>query len=900
MSDVTSTRGPATRRADGGFTLIELLVAIVLTGVLTTALASAITVIVRQQATIAGRLNNARSENGVGFWVPADLASADSAVDTNPLSSACFGTCPTNANVGGSNAFLVTWTSLVPNAGGTASVTRSTRVSYRYALVGNEYQLIRVECDQQEGVVTCSTAVVLHRLSGPPDGSTFVAGSAVPDTIIKVTAPYVPGTSNAATTTSKNGQRVIVSVNGGGSSAGVGGGTQQISLSASGTDRSTIDPASTQGAPTFVAVRSRCGGALTLVIDESASIAASDFAQVKTAVQTFVSMFAGTPIKMTIIPFDTYASVLGATGWTTQYNMLNQTDVDALLALVNTGLQSFTGPLNVNNRGGTNWEDALYRTFYAADGTVAQNLPGTVVFFTDGVPTFDRLAYKTSTAAATPPAALPGYPTSNGSSFNQQAFYRANLIAAAFRDSTRMIGVGVGTSIDDPQTWIDSVPGYHYSYSHSYHYEPVNRYYHIEKGFGVATMARGYHIEVKSGSTWATDPSATSSTALNSTHRVRFTAPFSFFRTVTGSANATADQATSWTSYESPAVTNLSKWQTQNVAANVSTDGTDGWTDTRTYTGQAYWEIKTDATAATAPQSGSNPVLRVKFTAPYSFAKAVTPTANPTTDGATAWTTVTTTTTNQALFNTQDNGGDTTDSSDGWTSTKVYTSPFTLADTDTVGSGYNSNDPAWSRTKQYSQPYTAYDASSAVTESVTSDKILSRLISDSDTGVRATTDGQVPANYTNPLTANMYILPQWDQFAGALKAIALSQCGGTLTLQTRVGTVAAADPFTYQRSAITSSTGAVLPTDNGQVTTTKSSTSGTFDFTVADGTYVTVDIQPSNFANLTGYTAGVWSCTAGGVTRTFTPLPITGTSWTGIRVKVGANEAVSCIQTVSR
>ena len=146
----------------------------------------------------------------------------------------------------------------------------------------------------------------------------------------------------------------------------------------------------------------------------------------------------------------------------------------------------------------------------------------------------------------------------------------------------------------------------------------------------------------------------------------------------------------------------------------------------------------------------------------------------------------------------------------------------------------------------------------------------------------------------------MYVTPDYTNFGLALQTIALSQCGGTLTLQTKVGTVAAADPFTYQKTAISDSTGKALVSDMTVVTTTKAFTSGTFDLNISDGTFRTVEIQPSNLSDLTGYTSGTWSCKAGVTARTFTSVPIPGSTWTGIRVKVATNEAVSCIQTVTR
>gem|GEM_PF-1226267 len=888
-------------RRDEGMTLVELLISIALTGVLVTALSGAVVVIMNQQSTGNGRLNNARAENGAGLWIPGDLASAGQNVDTSPSINPCFGTCPVGADIGGSNAMMLSWSTLVAGGSG-QSVTRLTQVSYRYVLVGNEYQLIRVQCDKTEGTVTCRTNVVLHNLDSPPDGI-FTAGVTVPNWIIKVSTPPDPLAIDPTVTTLegdapavavKNAQRVVVTVNGGGKSAGAGGGTNQISLSAGGTNRTLIDSTSMQGAPSLIAARSLCGGSITLIIDRSGSIGSTDFAKIKTAVGQFVTMFVGTPVRLKLVPFDTVASTVGATAptWTTTYNMLNTTESNALL----TEVTNMTYPA-----GYTNWEDAMFRTFYNADGTVAQDLPGMVVFFTDGVPTNSRLNNSSSSIAAEPPAAQPGYSTTVNGQYQQQGFDRANLIAAAFRDTTRFIGVGVGPGISGNQTWISSIPGYHYDYTHSYHLA-YSRYYHIEKGYHAdTTVTRWYHMEKNTGSTsspvWVDDASATTTSTLgtsNGQRRLRFTAPYRLSKTsLSASAKASQDMATTWTA-PTTGSTNLTLFTAQDVAANPSTDGNDGWSAGRLYTSPyTYWEINTSATSSTALSSSS----RAAFSAPYSFARSVNLTDAAIADPTTSWTTnAVPTVTNQSIYSAQNPGPPDTDSSDGWTG-KSYTSPYSLSDPVTTSStGYSSADASWTRSaKQYSVPYTAYDA--AVTSTVTGAKILSRLVANSDTGVPATLVGGV---YTNALTANMYISPDYTNFGLALQTIALSQCGGTLTLQTKVGSTSAADPFTYQKTALTDSAGKALVSDMTVITTTKQFSSGTFDLNISDGTFRTVEIQPLNLSDLSGYTSGTWSCKAGVTPRTFTLVSTASPIFSGIRVKVSANEAVSCVQTVTR
>ena len=82
-----------TTHADSGMTLPELLISVIVTGTLVTGLAVAATVVLRQGDNNKGRLNNSRSEQSVGLWMPADLASAEY-VDTNPASSPCGTACP--------------------------------------------------------------------------------------------------------------------------------------------------------------------------------------------------------------------------------------------------------------------------------------------------------------------------------------------------------------------------------------------------------------------------------------------------------------------------------------------------------------------------------------------------------------------------------------------------------------------------------------------------------------------------------------------------------------------------------------------------------------------------------------------------------------------------------------
>lgn len=710
------------RWRDSGISLPEVLIGVLLTSMLIIALTSAVMVMVSQQDNTDGRLNNARSEQSVGLWMPADLASAES-VDRSPGASPCGTSCPSTANTGGSNALMLSWSSRT--AGESAAVATTTSVSYRYVAAGSEYQLVRVECTRVgTGAYTCSTATVLHNLPAPPDGVTWQPGVTSPQWVIQVSEPLDP--SDPGTTGStvapesgvlvKNAQRVVVTINGGGDAPGQGGGTNQITLSAGGTDLTTIEATSVAGTPSFTAARSRCGGSIALVIDESTSIGSTAMTQVEDAVVDFVETFAGTPVKLQVISFATTSDSVGTADWSHYFDMLDDAQVTTLLNAIRPELSS---------NGYTNWEDALFRTFYNSDGTVQATLPDLVLFFTDGVPTRSRVTQSSSAAPITPPARLVGYPAETTTSYNQESFYRANVIAQEFRSSVRFIGVGVGPDVDpgDPgnvSSWISGVTGWHYVYERAFHYEK------------------------KSGASWVVTDLAGYNAQSPSNRRIRYSSP---------------------------------------------------WNE---------WEVTDKSGYDSASSSGRR------------------------------------------------------------------------------------------RTKTYAEPFDYYDQTTASTANAT---IITRLITGTDNAVNGLSSGGV---YTNADEANMYVLPDWAQFSGALQAVALAECGATLTMQTKVGGAAAADPFTYQNTAITSSGGAAVATDLSVVTTTRQFTSGTFDFDIPDGSYVTVEIQPQNLSDLTAYQPAGWSCRAGPNTKSFETVAIPGSSWTGIRVQVRANEAVSCIQNVTR
>jgi hypothetical protein len=494
-------------------TLPEVLIAVTLMGLIATVLSTSIIVTLRQQTATEGRFNVARSEQSINLWMPADLASAE-LVDTDPAASPCGApVCPGGIDLsGGSNVVMMTW-EVDANSNGEGA---RTSVSYHFGPdeTGEKFELTRVECTRPYttasdgnrifGAWTCTAAVVLRDLDGPPNDEfgnpvPFVPGVTRPTWVIRVTEPLDPleiveagaDGRTASPDQIKNANRVIVTIDGGGRVAGAGGGRNQVSITAGGTARSDLPARSTLGAPSFVAARSRCGGPITLVIDESGSIGETNIVRVRDATRAFVGALRGTPVQIQIVTFGTRSRVLGAPGeWRKYFDMTDPVQANTLFDAID-GI-AIGGPdngepfLDSNQRGYTNWEEGLYRVVYNPDGTFAgTQLPHTLVFFTDGIPNRDRMGWtgggESNRGRRSPPwhndAEFPinpvGYPTAvdaifpqlhraqwptsstfnYGGNFHQVAFNRAEWIANQIRGKVRLIGVGVGPDFTSNSSW---------------------------------------------------------------------------------------------------------------------------------------------------------------------------------------------------------------------------------------------------------------------------------------------------------------------------------------------------------------------------------------------------------------------------------------------------------------
>jgi len=444
---------------DSGFTLIEVMGAVILLGLIMASITAAVTVVVRQSYASSGRINNAIAEQSLGQWLTPDLASATGDTDVSPGASACFTACPAGVENGGSNVMLFTWSTQSGDGNGWIEV--KTRVSYRYIQSGSTYSLVRVQC-VLEGTKpqACTQNRALRNIPPPPVPADYVAGTTPVTWVVQVSDPLPPTMFDPdgapALNNPKNARRVSIAIDGGGGStsgAMAGGGAEQLVFTAGGTERLVIGVNSIVNAPTLTQARSRCGGNFGVVVDTSASIGTAAMTQVRTGLKSLIDAFTGTPIKLQMVQFNQRSNSVGVgAGWAKYYDMSSPTDV--------TNLKLGVDALVTN--GATNWEDGLFRLFYNTDGTLQSTLPETVLFFTDGVPTWSRFEITSAATTAPAPRWTPDtYPTRTESLANNPTtqyyhvgYLRAAKIIGTFGSDVRFIGVGVGPAINDSTEWL--------------------------------------------------------------------------------------------------------------------------------------------------------------------------------------------------------------------------------------------------------------------------------------------------------------------------------------------------------------------------------------------------------------------------------------------------------------
>ena len=460
-------------------TLIELLVAITVIGLIATVLAATITVVLRQAPETTARVDTARWEQNLGTWMPADLTSAqwpddldgDGVPDdpTQAVDYDLYEPCGEAICTWGENVVHLSW-----EENGVA-----VDISYRYGETDDgTYEFRRVEC--RNG--SCSAQTLVRDMPGPDSGG---------EPPISVTFPpdVLDTDPNGSPIVNTSGRRVTVSVKS-------LDGTELLSFTGGGTERVDLQPAAIQP-PEFLQARSGCGGPITLIVDESTSLTSSNVTDIRRGVRSFVETFAGTPTQLQVIGFNHTARVLNPANdnrWNHWFDLSEQSVVDDLLGS--------GSPIDTLSRDyATNWEDAVYRAFYTESGQTYEALGNPalppselIVFFTDGLPTYDRTDERATPSQQTPalpsgslPSRFDGIWQGSGAQFNPKAWYRASWLRS--QSSTRLIGVGVGdafnggTNLDNDTTLGDSTirddwsapygPGGSYSSGNQYRIVPA-------------------------------------------------------------------------------------------------------------------------------------------------------------------------------------------------------------------------------------------------------------------------------------------------------------------------------------------------------------------------------------------------------------------------------------------
>ena len=118
--------------------------------------------------------------------------------------------------------------------------------------------------------------------------------------------------------------------------------------------------------PSFRPARSECGGPITLVVDRSGSIG-GDMPAVRAGVKQFVNLFDGTPTQLQIVDFAT--TVERARRRRRRLEQVLRHDASPAPRRPSTDSSTAS-----RSGGSTNWEDALFRTFFTSDGVLARQL----------------------------------------------------------------------------------------------------------------------------------------------------------------------------------------------------------------------------------------------------------------------------------------------------------------------------------------------------------------------------------------------------------------------------------------------------------------------------------------------------------------------------------------------
>ncbi len=137
MTDQTEPDG-GSRGAERGFTLIEMLIVMTMMGVLASALAMTISIVLRTSPAAEDRVDDARSVQGLVTWLPQDVdATPPDQFNTDPAAAwPCDGAAPSNSY----NVVTMRWSERT-------STTTNFAATYRYEFDGSSWRILRYTCE---------------------------------------------------------------------------------------------------------------------------------------------------------------------------------------------------------------------------------------------------------------------------------------------------------------------------------------------------------------------------------------------------------------------------------------------------------------------------------------------------------------------------------------------------------------------------------------------------------------------------------------------------------------------------------------------------------------------------------------------------------------------------------
>jgi prepilin-type N-terminal cleavage/methylation domain-containing protein len=429
-----------------------------------------------------------------------------------------------------------------------------------------------------------------------------------------------------------------------------------------------------------------------------------------------------------------------------------------------------------------------------------------------------------------------------------------------------------------------------------------------------ADSSDGYRSRVSGGlsSTWTNVTLGqynTNNTTADSTDGWRlnkvYSSPYTLWESVTESAYVTGNSvpadtdgwrtrvngglSTGWTSVSSALF----------GESNLTSDDSDGWRQEGTslppYT--TWTAVTESAYNAANTVAGESDGWRTRQTATSTtwtpVAQSVYDLSNTTTDATDGWRSspVWTSVTKAAY----EAGNSTSSQSDGWRTVLPGSASTTWVTTtkaayDTSNTTSDGSDH-WRRVKTYPVGAPSYDGFEAVTNTSKLNKlVLADLVAPGGATYAVFNPALEPPGYGDVREVNMFVETDWSRFDEAIRDVALGECGGTVTIQTRnqsTGT-AVADPFTYTNQTFQT------------VETSGAYKSGTFDVVLPGAAPGTLNVSVQNQSSLNAWEHVSWSCKARGVNLT-SPVMTTTTEtsgWNTLNLQVSANDAISCVHTV--